>query len=252
MITLLSPAKSLDFESNFALGKTTQPLLGQKARQVMKVLATQSPEQLQKLQSISTNLAGQNFHRNQQWQFPAANQSRQAILAFTGDVYQGLEAASWTEEDMDFANKHLRILSGLYGWLKPSDAIMPYRLEMGTKLAVEKHENLYDFWAEPFAQQVAQEIGEKELVLNLASNEYFKVWQKAGLLNEVIKAEFKDKSKGKYKVISFYAKRARGLMARFVIQHRINNADALKEFNLGGYNFKPAESTNQQLVFVRD
>ncbi len=252
MLLLLSPAKSLDFSDSMSLGPTSQPALGTEALKVMEVLANKGPQELQKLQSISEKLAKLNFDRNQQWQFPAQEPSRQAVLAFTGDVYKGLAAHEWTEEDMEFAQEHLRILSGLYGLLKPGDLIMPYRLEMGTKISVARSASLYDFWEKPLQALLKQQIKPDTAIVNLASNEYFKAWQKAGLKNKVLKPEFKDKSRGKYKVISFYAKQARGLMAKYIIQHRIKELESLKDFNLGGYYFSAQESTDDTWVFLRD
>jgi cytoplasmic iron level regulating protein YaaA (DUF328/UPF0246 family) len=252
MKIILSPAKSLDFESQQVLGAQTQPLLGQQAQNVMTKLAKKSAKSLQKLQSISDNLATLNFERNQQWRFPAEGPSRQAILAFTGDVYQGLQANEFTEEDIDFAAQHLYILSGAYGILRPTDLIMPYRLEMGTKLTVGRAKNLYQYWAKPLGQYLKENLLADEFILNLASKEYFKAWKTSGIKNPVINVDFKDKSRGKYKIISFFAKKARGTMAKFVIQHRINSPNQLKEFNLGGYYYHPQESTENHLVFLRD
>lgn len=252
MKIILSPAKSLNFESQQAIGAQTQPPLGQQARNVMAKLSKKSTKSLEKLQGISESLASLNFERNQNWQFPAKGLSRQAVLAFTGDVYQGLEAHEFTEEDMDFAAQHLYILSGAYGILKPTDVIMPYRLEMGTKLTVGRAKNLYQYWSKTLAQYLNENLPADEFILNLASKEYFKVWETTGIKNPVINVDFKDKSRGKYKIISFFAKKARGTMAKFVIHHRINSPHKLKEFNLGGYYYHPQESTENHLVFLRD
>ena len=204
-----------------------------------------------KLQAISKNLAELNHTRNKEWSRDGHHGGRQAALAFKGDVYQGLEADNWNETDMEFANDHLRILSGLYGLLKPSDLILPYRLEMGTDLHVNRKKNLYEYWKTTIKSYFKNEIGEDELLLNLASNEYFNAVNTASVKNSVLEVVFKDYSKGTYKVISFFAKKARGLMANYMIQNRITSPKQLKDFDVEGYQFTSAESDDKIYTFKR-
>lgn len=252
MIALISPAKTLDFDSDLQLGKPTEPEFLMQAETVMASLKKKSAKKLQKLQDISVSLAELNFERNQSWNSNEILRGRQAALAFKGDVYVGMEAEKWSEADMDFAQKHLLILSGLYGLLRPGDAILPYRLEMGTKLSVSRKADLYKFWKAELKKFFEQEIGDNEVILNLASNEYFKAVDTAGIKNPVINVTFKDLSKGKYRVLSFFAKKARGRMANYIIQNRINSAEELKDFNLDNYKFDPKSSTEVHLVFLRN
>lgn len=252
MIALISPAKTLDFDSDLQLGKLTEPKFLSQAENVMVALRKKSAKQLQKLQGISANLAALNYERNQNWNARDILNGRQAALAFKGDVYLGLEAHKWLEADMDFARNHLLILSGLYGLLKPSDAILPYRLEMGTKLSVSRKGDLYRYWKKDLKEHFEKELGEEEVILNLASNEYFKAIASAGIKNPIIDVSFKDLNKGKYKVLSFFAKKARGRMANFIVQNRINSTEELKDFNLDNYYFEPKSSSPGHLVFLRD
>lgn len=252
MRALISPAKTLDFDSDLQLGKLTEPKFLNQAEVVMAALRKKSEKQLQKLQGISANLAALNYERNQNWNAQNILTGRQAALAFKGDVYLGLEADHWSEADMDFAKRHLLILSGLYGLLKPSDAILPYRLEMGTKLSVARKGDLYKFWKKDLKAHFEREIGEDEVILNLASNEYFKAVTSAGIKNPIIDVSFKDLTKGKYRVLSFFAKKARGRLANFIVQNRVYSVEELKDFNLDNYYFDPKSSSNGQLVFLRD
>ena len=233
MISVISPAKTLDFSSELQIGSKEKPIFLEEAEKVNYKLRGFSAKKLMSLQSISENLAQQNFQRNQDWSGDNIMQGRQAVLAFKGDVYLGLEAENWSEEDMAFAQDKLFILSGLYGLLKPQTAILPYRLEMGTAMGIARKKNLYEFWKQSLT-------------------EYFKALQTAKVPNPVFNVEFKDYSKGKYKVVSFYAKKARGIMANFIIQHRINSTDELKEFNLAGYYLDKDGSDDTNLVFLRD
>lgn len=251
MIALISPAKTLEFESNLKIGSAQYPLFLEKAEQVMEALSKKTKNKLMKLQSISENLAELNYNRNQEWSRDGHLGGKQAVLAFKGDVYQGLEADNWSEADMDFANQQLRILSGLYGFLKPSDLIMPYRLEMGTDLTVRRKKSLYDFWKTTLKQHFKEDIGEETLLLNLASNEYFKAVHTAEIKNTVIEVVFKDYSKGTYKIISFFAKKARGLMANYMVQNRITSPEQLKDFNVEGYQFSTSESSDNVFIFKR-
>lgn len=202
--------------------------------------------------SISDALGQLNYQRNQEWQLPfTTDNARQAIFAFSGDVYRGLDAYSISTEKLDKLYNTVRIISGLYGLLKPTDLIQPYRLEMGTKLQVGKHKNLYAFWQKTITRALNQELESDELFLNLASNEYFKAIDVKTLKVPVITATFKDFKNGQYKIISFFAKEARGLMARYIIDANANTLDDLKGFNYEGYNFSEPMSSNAELVFVR-
>jgi len=252
MISVISPAKTLDFSSELQIGSKEKPIFLGEAEKVNYKLRGFSAKKLMSLQSISENLAQQNFQRNQDWSADDIMQGRQAVLAFKGDVYLGLEAEHWSEEDMAFAQDKLFILSGLYGLLKPHTAILPYRLEMGTSMGVARKKNLYEFWKQSLAEYFKENISKEEVIVNLASQEYFKALQTAKIPNSILNVEFKDYSKAKYKVISFFAKKARGMMANFIIQHRINSTDELKEFNLAGYYLDEDGSDDTNLVFLRD
>lgn len=252
MILFLSPAKTLDFESDLQIGETTKPVFLEHSEKINAKLSKTSRKKLMELQSISAQLASLNYDRNQDWTTDHNDGVRQAVLCFKGDVYVGLKADEWTEKEMSYANDHLRILSGLYGVLKPSDQIMPYRLEMGTSLKVGRRDNLYDFWQDKIKAYFKENISSGELVLNLASNEYFKAVEKAKVKNPVLNVEFKDFSNGQFKVISFFAKKARGLMADYVIRNQINSPQDLKAFDVEGYYFDDKESTDSNYVFLRD
>jgi cytoplasmic iron level regulating protein YaaA (DUF328/UPF0246 family) len=252
MISVISPAKTLDFSSDLKIGNAEIPIFLDEAAKVNKKLKRLSPEKLMSLQGISENLANQNFKRNQDWASENIQNGRQAVLAFKGDVYLGLEAEHWSEEDMTFAQDRLYILSGLYGLLKANTSILPYRLEMGTSISIGTKKNLYAFWQTSLSKYFKGNIPENEPIINLASKEYFKVLQSAKLTNPVYNMEFKDYSKGNYKIISFFAKKARGMMANFIVQNRINSIDELKEFNLAGYYFDESSSDHTNFVFLRD
>ena len=252
MIAFLSPAKTLDFESDLEIGEVTKPEFLEESSKINARLKKLSRKKLMQLQSISSQLAALNFDRNQQWNIEHTGNVRQAVLSFKGDVYQGLQADVWTENDMKFASSHLRLLSGLYGVLRPSDAIMPYRLEMGTSLKVGRRDDLYSFWADKLKAYFEENIPSETLVVNLASNEYFKAVQKAKVKNPVLEVEFKDFSRGKFKVISFFAKKARGSMANYMVQNRIEEKEELKAFDAEGYYFDDKSSTDSKYVFLRD
>ena len=202
--------------------------------------------------NISDALGQLNYERNQEWELPftAAN-ARPAVYAFNGDVYKGLDAYTIPEEKMDSLNSNVRILSGLYGVLKPSDLIQPYRLEMGTKMAIGTKKNLYEFWKKDITKALNKELEKDEVFLNLASNEYFKAIDKKALKVPVVDITFKDFKNGKYKIISFFAKEARGLMARYVVDHDAKTVDDLKGFNYGGYSYSEDMSKSNDLVFIR-
>ncbi|WP_027014733.1 peroxide stress protein YaaA [Comamonas composti] len=257
MLLLLSPAKSLDYETPLppALAHTL-PVFSQQPLELIDVLRRQSPQQLAGLMSISDKLAALNVARYEAFEpeFTEAN-SRQALLAFNGDVYEGLDAHSLQAKELDWAQKHLLILSGLYGVLRPLDRMQPYRLEMGTRLQTAHGSNLYQFWGSQIAEHLNQRLQElpqsQRLIVNLASQEYFKSVDLKCLQAPVLDCVFEDFKNGAYKIISFHAKRARGLMARFAIQQRARSAADLQAFDLEGYALAAASSTPQRLVFRR-
>ena len=255
MLAIISPAKTLDFESAVKNFPVSQPHFTDYSEQLIEVCRKLSPQDLSSLMSISDKLAGLNAARFAEWtKIHNENNSRAALFAFKGDVYTGLEADSLSEDDVAFAQSHLRMLSGLYGLLKPLDLMQPYRLEMGTKLANPKGKDLYAFWGNVITQAVQQAIDEQgdNVLINLASDEYYKSVKENQLKAKIIKPVFLDNKSGKYKVISFYAKKARGLMCRYLIQNRLTDIEQLKEFDLGGYWFDSASSTETEFVFKRD
>ncbi|WKV11134.1 peroxide stress protein YaaA [Marivirga harenae] len=254
MIAILSPAKSLDFEKQFDL-RSTKTRFNEETHQLIEVLKTKSEEEVQDLMSISDSLAKLNVERYDNFKKRTPKHAKQAALAFQGDVYQGLVAEDFTQEEHDFAQQHIRILSGLYGLLRPLDLIQPYRLEMGTKLETDKGNNLYEFWGDKITDQLRKDIksqGDKILV-NLASNEYFKSVNIKELKKDyqIIDVEFKDFNNGKYKIVSFFAKKARGLMARYIVKNQIGKVEDLKAFDLDGYAFDEKDSTDSKLAFKR-
>ena len=255
MLAIISPAKTLDFESAVKNFPVSQPHFTDYSEQLIEVCRKLSPQDLSSLMSISDKLAGLNAARFAEWtKIHNENNSRAALFAFKGDVYTGLDADSLSEDDVAFAQSHLRMLSGLYGLLKPLDLMQPYRLEMGTKLANPKGKDLYAFWRNVITQAVQQAIDEQgdNVLINLASDEYYKSVKENQLNAKIIKPVFLDNKNGKYKVISFYAKKARGLMCRYLIQNRLTDIEQLKEFDLGGYWFDSASSTETEFVFKRD
>lgn len=255
MLVLVSPAKTLDYESPLATERHTQPEFIEHSVELIQRCRELTPLQISQLMKISDKLAGLNAARFADWQpeFSFDN-ARQAILAFKGDVYTGLDAASFSEQDFDFAQTHLRMLSGLYGLLKPLDLMQPYRLEMGTKLDNARGKNLYEFWGDLITDKINQTLAEQgdELVVNLASNEYFKAVNRKKLNGKLVTPVFKDNKNGQYKIISFYAKKARGLMARYIIQNQLTDIEQLKQFDLEGYFFSAIDSKPYELVFKRD
>ena len=255
MLAIISPAKTLDFESAVRNLPVSQPHLTDYSEQLIEICRQLSPQDLSSLMSISDKLAGLNAARFAEWtKSHNEKNSRAAIWAFKGDVYTGLDADSLTDEDVQFAQRHLRMLSGLYGLLKPLDLMQPYRLEMGTKLANPKGKDLYAFWGNIITQSVQQALDEQgdRVLINLASDEYYKSVKESQLEAQIIKPIFLDNKNGKYKVVSFYAKKARGLMCSFIIQNRLERVEQLKEFDLGGYWFDSASSTEKEFVFKRD
>lgn len=255
MLMVISPAKTLDYTSALATEHYTQPRFVEQSSQLIDVLRQLAPNELAQLMKLSDKLAGLNVARFTEWtpEFTQDN-ARQAILAFKGDVYTGLDAATLSEADFTYAQQHLRILSGLYGVLRPLDLMQAYRLEMGTKLDNPKGKNLYEFWGEHITDSLNQCLAEQssEVLLNLASNEYFKAVQPKKLNATLVNVDFKDLKNDQYKIISFYAKKARGMMARYVIQHQVSTVNALKDFNEQGYYYSAEHSKPEHLVFLRD
>ncbi|MDP1739639.1 peroxide stress protein YaaA [Polaromonas sp.] len=254
MLFLLSPAKSLDFETPPHVQAHTQPLFTRQSRQLIKVLREKTPAQVSELMSLSDALAGLNVGRYQAWSPTFTEQNaKQALLAFNGDVYDGLDAKSLTSKEVDWAQSHVCILSGLYGVLRPLDLMQPYRLEMGTRLPTAKGSNLYAFWG----AQIADYLNERAaadtspVIVNLASEEYFKAVDLQALKARVVSCVFEDWKNGKYKIISFNAKRARGLMARYAIEKKVATVKKLEGFGAAGYRFEPAVSAPDRLVFRR-
>lgn len=254
MLMIISPAKTLDYESPLATETHTQPDFLDDACELIDQLKTLEPHQVSNLMSISDKLGQLNAERFRAWHTPfTPENARQCVLAFKGDVYAGLDAESFSEDDFSFAQKHLRILSGLYGLLKPLDLMQPYRLEMGTRFENKRGKDLYAFWGSQITEALNQQLADDDKVLvNLASNEYFKSVKKKNLDARLITPQFKDWKNGQYKMISFYAKKARGLMCRYAIQNRITDAEHLKGFNLDGYYFSEDQSDNNNWVFLRD
>lgn len=253
MKILLSPAKSLDFKSKLPIQKVSQPLFLPEAVKLIAVLEKKSKTQLKDLMGISDSLAELNFQRYKEFSTPFHLQNaRPAIYAYSGDVYVGLDAYSISEDKIEKLQDSVRILSGLYGLLKPLDLMQPYRLEMGTNLKVGASENLYAFWGDQITEALNAEISETEVVLNLASNEYFKSINKKKLKGKLISPVFKDFKNGKLKIISFFAKKARGSMARFVVENNVSNLNELQNFDVDGYKFSSAETqSDDKPVFIR-
>ena len=252
MKLVLSPAKSLDYESKLPTPRSSESCFLSEAERLNKLLKKKSAKSLSKLMSLSDNLGQLNYERNQEWELPFnKNSARQAVFAFNGDVYRGLDAYNISTDKIDKLQDTVRILSGLYGVLKPLDLIMPYRLEMGTKLPVGKNKNLYDFWKNKVTKQLNNELEDGELFLNLASNEYFKAVDTKALKVPVINIDFKEFKNGDYKTIGIFAKLARGLMTRYIIETDAQSIDNIKCFNYEGYGFSENMSTDTNLVFTR-
>jgi len=255
MLIVISPAKSLDFETPSKISDYTIPELLKESEKLIGRLKTMSPKQLSALMDISADLGDLNFKRYQEWQTPFTNENaKQSILAFNGDVYQGLDAATLSEERLLLAQSKLRILSGLYGVLKPLDLIQPYRLEMGTKLKYYKSKDLYTFWNPLITKKINEAVAESGsgILINLASNEYFKSIDRKKLKAEIVTPDFKDLKNGNYKMISFFAKRARGLMSRFILENDITDHTDLLAFNSEGYAFNSRLSKPDNPVFTRE
>jgi len=256
MIALIAPAKRLDYDSDLSVEDFSIAEHLKESKKLIKELQKKSPEDLSSLMGLSENLSVLNFERNMNWQVPKkpSNEVRQAIFAFKGDVYVGLDSETLSKSDIKYAQKNLAILSGLYGLLKPLDLMYPYRLEMGTKMKNENGKNLYEFWGNKITTSInalAKENNSKGII-NLASVEYFTSVKTENLDLPVYSPVFKDFKNGKYKIISFFAKKARGSMARFVIQNKIKNPADLNKFNLDGYKYSKKESSEYSPVFLRN
>ena len=252
MKIIISPAKSLDFDNKARTSLHTQPRFLKQSERLNKKLKTISKSKLSDLMKISNDLASLNHERNQTWATPfTIKNSKQAIYAFTGEVFRGIDINSLEAEKLPLIQERLRILSGLYGLLKPLDLIQPYRLEMGTKLKVGRDENLYKFWDDTVAKSLNEELKDGELLINLASTEYFKVIPKKVLKVPMITPIFKDFKNGEYKTIMTFAKKARGLMVRYIIDHNVKTIEELKGFNIDNYRFSEEMSSGNNLVFTR-
>ena len=254
MLMVISPAKTLDFDSPLATTRNSQPRFLDQSQQLINELQKLAPHDISNLMSVSDKIGTLNFDRFQAWQQPFdQDNARAAVLAFKGDVYTGMQAESFNAGDFTFAQKHLRMLSGLYGLLRPLDLIQAYRLEMGTKLSNEKGKNLYAFWDEKITEKINTQLTDmsSDTLINLASNEYFKVVKPKLLEARIITPVFKDFKNGQYKVISFFAKKARGKMASYIIKNRLTKAADLKGFNDNGYTFNERLSEGDQWVFTK-
>lgn len=255
MLALISPAKTLDYETALPTDTYTQPRLLQQSQQLIDVCRKLSATEIASLMSVSEKIASLNVERFRDWNadFDFSN-ARQAMFAFKGDVYTGLDAYDLDDQEINFAQQHLRIFSGLYGLLRPLDLMMPYRLEMGTKLNNTRGHNLYEFWGDIITDQINQDLAniDAKVLVNLASDEYYKSVNEKKIQGEIIKPVFLDQKNGKYKVISFYAKKARGLMARYIIKNKLSQVEQLKAFNSDGYYFDAESSSDKELVFKRD
>jgi cytoplasmic iron level regulating protein YaaA (DUF328/UPF0246 family) len=252
MKIIISPAKSLDFESVVPTSLYTQPRFLEQSNKLAKKLKTLSKNKIGDLMTISEALSQLNYERNQTWETPfTTDNAKQAIYSFTGAVFMGIDVNSLEEEKIPVLQERLRILSGLYGLLKPLDLIQPYRLEMGTRLKVGKTENLYKFWDDTLADSLNEELKEDELLVNLASTEYFKALPKKVLKVPMITPVFKDFKNGQYKIVMTYAKKARGLMVRYIIDNNVNTIEELKSFNSDSYLFSEEMSSGNDLVFTR-
>lgn len=252
MKIVLSPAKSLNFETQLPTKAFTEPIFLKEATTIQKTLKKQSPKKLMGLMAISEKLADLNWERNQVWETPFTSENaRPAIFAFDGDVYTGLDAYTLPIDKLADLQDKLRILSGLYGLLKPLDLMQAYRLEMGTSIKIGTKKNLYEFWKKTITKTLNDELKKDELFLNLASNEYFSAIDIKSLKVPVITPEFKDYKDGKLKMISFFAKKARGMMVRYIIDNKVETMDDLKGFNYEGYAFDANLSKGNTLVFTR-
>ena len=252
MKILLSPAKSLDFKSDLPTLKTSEGCFLNEAQFLNNILKEKSPKDLSDLMGISSSLGELNYQRNNSWSLPFSQKNaRQSIYAFSGDVYRGLDSYTIEESKIDFMQNSVRIISGLYGLLKPLDLIQPYRLEMGTKMLVGDNKNLYEYWRQKITNQLNNELSDNEPVLNLASNEYFKAIDRKVVKTDIYTANFKQIKNGEYKTIAIFSKKARGMMTRFIIDNNITDINDLKSFNYDGYLFHKSLSTKKEFIFTR-
>lgn len=255
MLVVISPAKNLDYDTPAVTKTFTQPEMLDDSQALIEQCQTLTPAKIGSLMKISDKLAGLNADRYAGWHTPFdTNNAKQALLAFNGDVYTGLNASSFSQDDFDYAQQHLRILSGLYGVLRPLDLMQAYRLEMGTKLDIGDNKNLYQFWGERISNKLNEAIniqGDNVLV-NLASNEYFKAVKPKSINAEIYTPVFQDCKNGQYKVISFYAKKARGMMARYILKNQLTEVSQLQKFDTAGYLFSSQKSKGNELVFTRE
>ncbi len=254
MLIIISPAKSLDFKTEPATQEYTIPEFLDESEKLVFKLRKMSAKKLSKLMNISADLGNLNYERYQTWHLPfTPENAKQAVLAFNGDVYTGLDSPTLSEEKLNLAQQKLRILSGLYGVLKPLDLMQPYRLEMGTKFGVGRAKDLYSFWGDKITKKIQEAINESgtKILVNLASNEYYKSIDTKKMDAEIVTPAFKDMKNGEYKMISFFAKKARGLMTRFILENNIENASDLQAFDAEGYVFNPRLSKPGKPVFTR-
>ena len=252
MKILLSPAKSLDYKSDLPTLKASEGCFLNEAQYLNNILKEKPPKELSELMNISSSLGELNYQRNNSWSLPFSQKNaRQSIYAFSGDVYRGLDSYTVEEGKIDFMQNSVRIISGLYGLLKPLDLIQPYRLEMGTKMSVDDNKNLYGYWRQKITNQLNKELADDEPVLNLASNEYFKAIDSKVVKTVIYTANFKQLKNGVYKTIAIFSKRARGMMTRFIIENNITEVNNLKSFNCDGYVFHESLSTEKEYIFTR-
>ena len=255
MLTVLSPAKTLDYETAPITQSATLPRFMDQSALLVEDARGLDPDAIRALMGVSEQIAHLNHERFMNWQSESnSDNAKQAVLAFKGDVCTGLQAETLSEDDLDFAQTRLRILSGLYGLLRPLDLMQPYRLEMGLKFANQRGKNLYEFWGEQLTDTLNADLvsAKTDVLINLASNEYFKAVKPKLLNADIITPQFKDLKNGQYKMISFFAKKARGVMARYIIDNRITEPEALKSFSEAGYYYSDAQSQGDQWVFLRD
>ncbi|MGE5394368.1 MAG: peroxide stress protein YaaA [Candidatus Saccharibacteria bacterium] len=254
MIIVISPAKTLNARSSIQLEPYSQPVFLEEAQKIVSVLKKKKPQELVLLMDISPKLAELNAHRYQLWQPPfTLENSFQALLMFNGDVYQEMKAATFSPEQFEYAQQNLRILSGVYGLLKPLDLIQPYRLEMGISISIGNKKDLYDFWKTKITNRLKSDLeqGEKQLLINLASNEYFSAIDTKKLKARIITPTFKESRNGQYQMISIFAKKARGMMCRFIIENQITDPEEIKAFDVAGYYFNNSLSKENEWVFTR-
>lgn len=254
MLIVISPAKTLDYESAPKTKVFTTPDYLEQSQRLINRLRNFSALDISELMNVSAKIADLNFDRYESWKKPFTEKNaKQAILAFKGDVYTGLDAESFKADDFKFAQKHLRVLSGLYGLLRPLDLMQPYRLEMGTKLKTDAGKNLYEFWGGDITEGLNKQLKKinSEYLINLASNEYFKSVKPKELNAEIITPAFKEFKNGEYKMIGIYAKKARGLLSRYIIQNKLSDPEELKSFNEDGYRFNKTLSKGNNWVFTR-